>query len=92
MAVVAAAVLAAVGLPLLAMGQGGEAVDAFAGDEDDAAAVAAVAAVGPAAGDEFLPVEGDAAVAPAAGLETDFHFIDEHRASLLPLAACSTLP
>ena len=41
------------GLPGLAMGQGGEAVDALAGDEDHAAAVAAVAAVGPAQGTYF---------------------------------------
>ena len=60
------------------MGQGGKAVDAFLGDEDHAAAVAAVAAVGPAAGDVFLAAEADAAVAPLAGLDADFDFVDEH--------------
>ena len=77
-AVVAAAVAPGGRLPLLAMRQGVQAIDAFAGDQDDAAAVAAVAAVGAAARNELLPVEGDAAVAPFASLETDFHFIDEH--------------
>ena len=67
-AVVAAAAVAAVGLPLLAMGQRGEAIDAFLGQEDDAAAVAAVAAVGPAARNVLLPAEAEAAVAAAARL------------------------
>ena len=60
------------------MGQGGEAIDAFFGHQDDAAAVAAVAAVGPAARDVFLPAEADAAVTPFARLHADFRFVDEH--------------
>ena len=39
------------------------------------AAVAAVAAVGPAVEDELLPVEGHAAVAAVAGLSRNFHMI-----------------
>ena len=78
--VVAAAALAAFGLPLLAMGQRGEAIDAFLGHENDAAAVAAVAAVGTAAGNVLLPPEAQAAVAAAAGLHGDFDFVNEHGA------------
>ena len=73
------AALAAGGLPLLAMGQGGEAVDALLGHEDHAAAVAAVAAVGAAARDVFLPAEADAAVTPVARLEPHFHFVNKHK-------------
>ena len=61
------------------MGQRGQAVDALLGHQDDAAAVAAVAAVGPAAGNIFLPAEADAAVAPFARLHANFHFVDEHK-------------
>jgi hypothetical protein len=59
------------------MGQGIEAIDAFAGDEYYAAAVAAVAAVGTAARHVFLAVEGNAAVAPFSSLKTDFYFVYE---------------
>ena len=78
-AVGAGAVLARLGLPRLAMGEHGEAIDAFAGDEDHAAAVAAVAAVGSAQRHVLLPPEADATVAPLARLETNDHFIDKHR-------------
>ena len=77
-AIGAGAVLARLGLPRLAMGEHGEAIDAFAGDEDHAAAVAAVAAVGAAQGDVLFPPEADATVAPLARLETNHHFIDKH--------------
>ncbi len=77
-AVGAAAVLAALGAPAFAMGEGGEAVDAGLGHQDDAAAVAAVAAVGPAAGDVLLAAEAHAAVAATAGFDIDCHAIDEH--------------
>ena len=66
------------GLVLFALGQRGEAIDALLGHEDDAAAVAAVAAVGSAAGDIFLPPEADAAVAPLARFNSDFDFVDKH--------------
>ena len=72
--------LAVLGLPQAALGQGGEAIDPLLGDEDDAAAVAAVAAVGSAAGDVLLPAEADAAVAPFAGLHLNLHLVDEHKA------------
>ena len=45
--------------------------------EDDGAAPAAVAAVGAACGDVFLPVEGDGAVAAGAGFDRDFCFINK---------------
>ena len=48
------------------------------GEEDDAAAVAAVAAVGAALGDVFLTAEGEAAVAAVAGLDFNDGFVDEH--------------
>ena len=74
----AAAGLAVLGLPLAAMGQGCKAIDPLFGDKDHAAAVAAVAAVGPAAGDVFLPAKADAAVTPFARLHSNFRFIDKH--------------
>ena len=70
--------LTAFGLPVLAVRQGAEAVDVLLGHEDDAAAVAAVAAVGPAAGNVLLPAEADASVAASAGFHLDFNFVDEH--------------
>jgi hypothetical protein len=44
--------------------------------EDDAAAVAAVAAVRSAQGNEFFPAERQAATAAVAGLDINFYFID----------------
>jgi len=44
---------------------------------DDAAAVAAVAAVGATGGHIFLPVEGHGSVAAVAGPDGDAGFIDE---------------
>ena len=52
---------------MFAMGQRRQAIDARLGHEDDAAAVAAVAAVGSAARNEFLAAKAEAAVAPFAG-------------------------
>ncbi len=69
---------ARLGLPRLAMGEHGEAIDAFAGDQDHAAAVAAVAAVGSAQRHILFPPEADATVTPLARLETNDHFIDKH--------------
>ena len=77
-AIGAAAVLAALRSPVFAMRQGGEAVDARLGHHDDAAAVAAVAAVGPAARHVLLAAEAHAAVAAAAGFDFDGDAIDEH--------------
>ena len=77
----AAAGLAVLGLPLAAVGQGGQAIDALSGQQHDAAAVAAVAAVRPAAGNVFLPAETDAAVAPLARLHANFDFVNERDVS-----------
>ena len=60
-----------------------ERVDAFARDEIDAAAVAAVAAVRPAARNELLAPEAHAAAAAGAGLDANVGFIDEFHASAL---------
>ena len=77
-AVRALAVLAAAGPPVLAMGERGQAIDAGLGDQHDAAAVAAVAAVGPAAGDVFLTAEAYASITAAASFDFDSDAIDEH--------------
>ena len=69
--------VAVAGLPIVPVGQGGQAVDAVAGQKHDAAAVAAVAAVGPAAGNVFLAAEADAPVTPFARLDPNFNFVDE---------------
>jgi hypothetical protein len=63
---------------MLAVHQLGQAVDARLGDHDDAAAVAAVAAVGPAARDVLLPAEAHAAIAAAARFDIDSDAINKH--------------
>ena len=74
----AAARLARLGPPMLAMHERRQTVDARLGDDDHAAAVAAVAAVRPAARDVLLAPEADAPVAPVAGLDFDGDAVDEH--------------
>ncbi len=74
----AAARLARLGPPMLAVHQRREAVDARLGDNDHAAAVAAVAAVGPATRNVLLAPEADATVAPFAGFDLDRDAVDEH--------------
>ena len=60
-----------------------QAIDIFLREDDDAAAVAAVAAVGAAVLDVFLPAEADQPVAAVARLDFDFHFIQkQHKLSL----------
>ena len=73
---------------MFAVGQRSEAIDTGFGQEDHAAAVAAVAAVGAAARNEFLAAKAEAAVASFAGRHLNFHSIDEHggRRSRLALA------
>jgi hypothetical protein len=71
-------VLSAFGTPMLAMGERGQAVDARLGDQDNAAAVAAVTAVGPAARDILFATEAHATVAAAAGFNVDGYAVDEH--------------
>src|SRR5690606_37168530 len=78
MAIGAAAALAVFGAPVLAHGECGQAIDPFDGSEDDASAVAAIAAVGTAAGNVLLSAKAQAAVAAAAGFEFDGDAIDEH--------------
>src|SRR5437763_1288960 len=56
-----------------------EVAPARVGDEHDVAAAAAVAAVGPALGDELLAAEMDRAVAAAAGDHGQSGAIVEHR-------------
>src|SRR5215469_17641475 len=53
-------------------------VVALAGFHEDVAALAAVAARGPSAGDKLLAPEGDAAVAAITSLYADCGFVDEH--------------
>lgn len=53
------------------------------GAQDDAAAVAAVAAVRPAAGYEFFTPERHAAVPALAGLDADYSFIHKTHMSIL---------
>ena len=77
-AIASRAVLAALGPPVLAVGERRQAVDARLGDHDDAAAVAAVAAVRPAARHVLLAAEAHAAVAAFAGFDFDGDAIDEH--------------
>src|SRR5512134_2082926 len=74
----ATSVFAATGSPSFAMCQGCQAVDSRLGHHDDAAAVASVAAVGPAARHVLLTAEAHATVPAAAGLDFDGDAINEH--------------
>ena len=60
------------------------------GAHEDVAAVAAVAAGGTAAGDEFFAAEGHAAVAAVAGFDADLCFVDEHGAGRSTLLGVSS--
>src|SRR5690606_4339198 len=75
--VTASARLAVLGLEPALHAEVRERVQSFACDEVDAAARAAVAAVGPAARNVLLAPETDRAVAASAGLDTDVGFVDE---------------
>ena len=55
-----------------------EAIGASNRTDDDAAAIAAIAAVGPALGDILLAPEGDAPVATVACFYVNDCFIDKH--------------
>ena len=61
----------------------GEVAEAGVGDEDDVAAAAAVAAVGPALRHVLLAPEAQASVAAAAGEHLDAGAVVKHRASLV---------
>jgi len=76
--VAALAVPAAAGAELALVAEIQQRVELAGADEHHVAALAAVAAAGAAARDEFLPPEGDAAVAAGAGPDLDGGVIDEH--------------
>ena len=69
---------AALGGPVVPAGEVEQGVFVGVGDHDDAAAVAAIAAVGSALGDVLFAAEGDAPVPAVAGLHANCCFIDEH--------------
>jgi hypothetical protein len=58
-----------------------ERVLGWGGDDEDRTAVAAVAAVRPAAWNELLAAEAQASVAAGACKDVDVDFIDEHAIS-----------
>ena len=74
----AEAVAAALAFPLGVEAEVDEGVVAEGRAHEDVAAVAAVAAGGTAAGNEFFSAKGHGAVAAVAGLYADASFIDEH--------------
>jgi hypothetical protein len=63
---------------MLAVDERGKRIDACLGDDHDAPAAAAVAAVRPAAGDVFLSAKADAPVAPFAGFDFDGDAVYKH--------------
>ena len=70
--------LAALGVPVVLAGEIEEGVFVRVGEEDDAAAVAAVAAIGAALGDVLFAAERDAARAAVTGLYVDLGFVNKH--------------
>src|SRR6056297_3970930 len=69
--------LSVAGLEQPGMAKVDQRVEAGIGFQPDAAAVAAVAAVGTAFGDVFFAAETGAAVPAAAGTDFNFRFVDE---------------
>ena len=67
------------GLPVVVAGQVLQRVVGVVGRQEDAAAVAAVAAVGAAVRNELLAPERDAPVAAAPAGDDDVHLVEEHR-------------
>jgi hypothetical protein len=67
---------------MLAMGDLGETVGASDGAHDHAAAVTAVAAVGPPLGDVLFPPEADAASTAITTFDVKNDAIDEHNGIL----------
>ncbi len=78
-ALAARAGLAGLGVPVVAAGEVQQRVHAGCGDEIHAAAVAAVAAVGPALGNVLFTTEADGPIAAAAAAHEDRRLIDQHR-------------
>ena len=62
---------------MLGVAEVDQGVEVVFGDEDDVAALAAVAAVRAAELDEFLPPERDHAVAAVAGAEVDLGLVEK---------------
>src|SRR6185503_7912168 len=60
------------------------------GDQDEIAALPAVAAVGAAARDARLPPEGDPAVPAVAGLDLELRFVAEHGRERIPVSPQKT--
>src|SRR5262249_49019184 len=75
--------------PVLAIDDLGQAVGARDGANDQVAAVAAIAAVGPAARHVFFPAETAAAAASVATLHEDNYSVHEH---LRPLSRARPVP
>jgi len=63
---------------VMAMSKLGQAVYAFFGNDDHAAAIAAVTTIWPALLDVFLSPEAHATVSAATGDGFNFHSIDKH--------------
>ena len=83
-AVGAGAALAARGAEMLGVAEVDQRIEAGHRFEDDVAALAAVAAVGPAELDELLAPEADRAGAAGAGLHVDLGLVEEmHRGAQL---------
>ena len=70
--------LASFGLPVALVGEVGEVGMALGSANDDAAAMAAVPAIGPASRRVLLSPEAEAAVAARSALHENGHSIDEH--------------
>src|SRR5580704_9175323 len=78
LAVAAFAVAAPLGLVFGVETEVQEGIVMLAGDQDHIAALASVAAAGPAARNEFLAPEGETAVAAVAGFDRNYDLIDKH--------------
>jgi hypothetical protein len=74
-------VLTALGRELWMKAEVDEGVDVRAGDDVDRAAVTAVAATRPAARDELLAAERQAAAPAVTRFDVDFYFVDENAAT-----------
>ena len=84
LAIAAFAVTAALGFMFGIEAEMQQRVVVLAGDQDHVAAVAAVAAAGTAAGNEFLAPERKTAVAAVAGFDGDYDFVDKHWRNTAP--------
>ena len=76
-AICASSVLPVWSLMLARVSEVDQRIDVAIGDDPDAAAAPAIAAIGAALGDEFFASEGSASIAAVAGGDFDRRFIDE---------------